>query len=271
MKHRWQCLAVWRRAFVLVFAASLAATTGLVLTRTTVIAIYANTETTTLPFTLETEVYHYENKEAGELLSRSIVARRSDGSSVTMSTVLGPKGLEAGLIARRLMFPDGRSVTVFDWLKSKTTWPQLSGESLIRVKKRFLNPPDNCLASGETLLGPDTVIGQPTVMIRRQPVGKTVTTYWRAPALACEKVQYRVEAIAPDGSMKLQAVAKPISLKMGEPVAWLFDEGTTYTERSPSETIRLGLEKLGVKWDDSMRSGEHKVSDQVYFGSKANK
>ena len=124
------------------------------------------------------------------------------------------------------------------------------------------------MTQGETLLGSDSVLGQPTVIIRGRPLPGTVRTYWHAPALACEVVQYRVEAQQADGSLKLQTVGKPISLRIGEPDASLFDEGANYIELSPSEVVRKGLERLGIAWNKTMRAGEHEVSDQVYYSGR---
>ena len=170
-KMYWLAAKV-RRTGIMLLAVPVVALTGFVFTKTAVLNHYAAAQTTPTPFVLEMETYILKDNPEGELIHRNVLARRSDGASVEIGTVFGRRGLEEGLTGRRLTFIDGRSISLLDWLQSKTTWPQPSVENVDLLKARIFNPPANCLGEGETLLGSDSVLGQATLMIRDRPMGR---------------------------------------------------------------------------------------------------
>ena len=128
-----------RRAGI-VLAVPAVALMGFVFTKTAVLNHYALAQSTATPFVLEMEVYVLKDQVEGELLTRKVVARRSDGTSVLKATVFGRVGLEAGLMGRRINFIDGSSISLVDWLHSKTTWPRPSAEAAAFHKARILPP-----------------------------------------------------------------------------------------------------------------------------------
>ena len=125
--------------------------------------------------------------------------------------------------------------------------------------KRFLsNPPADCMFHpGEILLGYDLVFGQKAAIIKEPPHPDGASQQmkkWRSPLLGCQNLQYRLEARQPDGSSKLLAEGRPVSLKLGEPPAALFDEGESFAELRPSQAGALVADRLGVVYDDWERS-----------------
>lgn len=242
---------------------------------------YAQTEVNESPFVLEVEGLQYDSSccgaeaKPGQVIMRKRVARRSDGAYMLSNNAYGPLGLEKGLMPRRLEFPDGRVVLLADWITSKTTMPKRSDEELARRKSNLRQPASNCLQPGDTLLGTELVLGYPTVKIRQRSLplrqgaevtaNPWVTTCWRAPTLACEELQSQVEVKQADGALKLTGATRPVSLKIGEPDPRLFDEGTNYTEVSPSDLIRKGGEILGLQIKEVP---ETRAADKAYFAGR---
>lgn len=194
-------------------------------------------------FTLQLNVYSYSQNPAGDLTSVTTTARRSDGTTVELNSVGDPS---LGIDARRITYGDGRSVSMVDAVGAKTTWPKPPDEDVLELHRLLLNPPSNCVFEGEIFEGSATVLGHPVKVVKslRLP-GKTVTE-WRAPDLACYRLQYRLEAKQQDSSLILEAEGKAQSLTMGDPDAALFNDGATYAERKPSEIQHLVLEKMNI-------------------------
>jgi hypothetical protein len=179
-------------------------------------------------------------------------------------------------MARRLELPDGTSFVLADWIKSRTTMPRLTDEQLARWKAQVERQPASCLRPNDTLVSHETILGQPAVVIREParpflqggrtiPAGR-VTTSWRAPALACEELQFKTETTQPDGSLKLKTASKAIRLELRDPDPELMDPGANYVERSPSEIIRIGGETIGLQLEPG-QIPERKL-DIPYFSGR---
>lgn len=185
------------------------------------------------------------------------MARRSDGATANVATV----GLiEWGTTTRKVTYPDGIWASVYDMIAAKTTW-HMHPVALASMKQRLQNPPADCVFKtegnprfirNETLLGHQVAIIQTLTSTERG-------TFWRAPDLGCEELQFRYEAIQSDGSFKLFSEERLISLKIGEPEPRLFELGANLKEMKPSEAHRLYFEKLGVPEDDNTK----RVSEQM--------
>jgi hypothetical protein len=195
------------------------------------------------PYVVETEVYAFEHDPHGAVAIKTMFARRSDGATVRVESI-GP--LQLGITARRITFTDGRSVSVVDAFKMKTTWPAVPAGRLDHFNAQRLKGTPNCVRSpGETVLALDLVAGQMVVGVRTDltqgPVLKRMTE-WRARDLGCLTLNYRVEDQKPDGSWWLRTEGRLVSLKLEEPDPKLFVDGAGYTEAKPSEVESKLLE-----------------------------
>jgi hypothetical protein len=207
-----------------------------------------------VPFVLDTEVYTLENNpnREFELFSKKTIARRSDGSTVFVGNV-GP--IAWGQTGRKITFMDGTIVSVVDSLGTKTSWPGIPQGELAQFRRGFLHPPANCVRRvGETLLGYAEVVSERVAIVRESPLqGGGVAdplrfTYYRAPNLACETLEYQVEEQA-GGSWRLITKSSVVSLRLEEPDPGLFDVPSTYTESRPSELQHKLLQKMGIPED----------------------
>lgn len=250
--------------------------TAFIVARTVTISNYAHAQVQATPFVHEVEVYNYEGSEAGEskLISRRVYARRSDGASMLSETVLGSVGLAQGLMSRRLEFPDGRRMVITDWIPAKTTMPTRSDQELARWKAGLYKAPENCLASGDVLIGSESVLNHATLVVKKQslPLGgatgpvpnDTEMTEWRAPDLGCHVVQYRIEVPKP-GGVKSITIGRATRLAIGEPDSQMFNEGVNYPEKSPSEMVRAGAAKAGIQLNDIQST---RKADEAYFAAR---
>jgi hypothetical protein len=113
----------------------------------------------------------------------------------------------------------GARLNVLDFV-SLTKWNTKSSE-LTALKDRLMNPPPDCLYRPFKLVGRDNLLGEQVVMVEavyQHPVGGPGHDYlWLAPRLGCESMKFRLETQQPDGSYKLIAESKPVSLRLGEP------------------------------------------------------
>jgi hypothetical protein len=198
----------------------------------------ARAEVVVTPFVLEMESYSFESNPAGELISKSTIARRSDGATALVTTALGRVGLEAGETARKITLTDGTIFTLVDSIRAKTTWPRMSREQLAAMKARLVDPPKNCVFPGETLVGYKTVMNERVAAIRWPPMPKYEHVDWRAPSLGCQSLGYTSYVKESDGNSRPRAEGRPTSLTLGEPDAGLFDLGTNHEELRPSERVR---------------------------------
>jgi hypothetical protein len=196
---------------------------------------------------------------------RKTVARRSDGTTALIESV-GP--LAWNQYGRKITFLNGRSVSLVNLIRSKSTWPRKSESQVALLKSRLTNPPENCKSqAGEELVGSDVIAGEPVSILQvaiplprgtsgtatccgGEPIVAKRLTMWLAPRLGCECLQYHVEGVRPDGTSKLIVDGGPAQIVFGEPDSHWFDEGSDYTEATPSEIQTRFLEKVGVQKDD---------------------
>jgi hypothetical protein len=124
--------------------------------------------------------------------------------------------------------------------------------------------------AGQARVGEDTVAGQEVVVVERElPTGegqpKRKETDWRAPALGCQTLTYKVEDQQADGSWWLRTEGRVVSLTLEEPDPKLFDDGADYTEAKPSEVQRKLLEIQGIPVDDATWSQKAEQMDKGYL------
>ncbi|MGH9469666.1 MAG: hypothetical protein ACRD1N_04900 [Terriglobia bacterium] len=185
-----------------------------------------------------------------KIISTRTEARRSDGASVLVTTILGLAGLNAGATARKITFMNGRVITLIDSISAKTTWPRQNAEAVTRVKQFLLNPPENCIfRSNERLLRYEVVLGQKAAVVSQQPLPDGTDTHsikWRALALSCATLKYELVEPGSNGSERVLSEETAISLKVGEPSAALFDDGANYTEMSQSGLVYAEANHLGI-------------------------
>jgi hypothetical protein len=219
------------------------------------------------PYVLDTEVFGFEHDPHGSMGFKTTFAHRSDGASVRVEN-LGP--LSLGITGRLITFMDGRSVTAVDAFRMKTTPRTASAGALEAWKARRLQATPDCIQmAGEARVGEDTVAGQDVWVIEselptRDGQPKMKETEWRAPALGCARLTYKVEQQQPDGSWWLRTEGRVVSLNLEEPDPKLFDVSADYTEVKPSEIQRKLLELRGIPVDEATWSQEAEQMDKGY-------
>ena len=130
-------------------------------------------------------------------------------------------------------------------------------EEMAVLKGRLRNPPVDCLYWPKArVISRETLFGQPVVVLQKTYKMENIRiTKWLAPQLGCESLQWRLETQQTDGSYKLEADEKLISLEMKEPDPFLFAPGAHYEEVLPSEIIRRAPHSIGVP--ESPESQQH--------------
>lgn len=185
---------------------------------------HASAQVKATPFMAELHSYTFETNPAGELLTKKMIARRSDGTTATIHTV-GP--ISKGWTSRKIQYMDGRYTGIVDRVSSILRG-SVDSSQLAGLKARLMNPPQNCVVDVSfRLVGNEEVFGrQLAKIVRRQPNG--VHTGWYDPALGCEILQSSMEETQPDGSLKLKSRLTTVGLSMSEPDQRLFEEPLSY-------------------------------------------
>lgn len=214
-----------------------------------------------VPFVLEIHSYSFKDNPAGELFHKTIVARRSDAATVSISTV-GP--LSWGKTVKKLTFTDGERVTVFDLIRAKTSW-HLRPSALATLKDRIENHPSDCVFGADTkFLRTDVLLNHPVVVVEKDLSEEhTTITRWMAPDLGCESLQFRYGSRQPDGSLKQLSESRLVDLRLGDPDPRLFDPAVNYEELRPSDAQSRYFQKLGLPEDDESKQSVERL-DKKY-------
>lgn len=209
----------------------------------------------TEPYTLERTISGPNKK----FDTKEILARRSDGATLRMHWI-GPA--EGGQFVRELKFPDGRSLTLYDSVKAKVTWPAMT-----EIEVRMLTSPARAAdcSGGRPLLRDDQMEGQ-EVDVFQITAGSFRATMWAAPKLGCEHLYVNSEVMKADGSFGPSMETKTTRLAIGEPEPRLFEIAPDLVEMKPSaaqkrvwESLDLGLgpeEKAALLRDIQRESAE---------------
>ena len=233
------------------------------ISKSAVIRHIAKAQTPATPFTLTVEGYDFQESVEGKLFLKKTVAMRSDGATVLLQNIGGPVGLQLGDVSRKIQFTDGQRLTIFDSVATFTKWPLPPELTIARIKEATLRPPANCVFPNpnKSLVGHEAVMNHDAVMVRTT-IGKGRFTQWRAPDLQCETLRSQSEDQQPDGSFKLVAEVKPISLVIGEPNPHLFEVPANYTSVTPSESMRREAARVGWSWSADMDREAQRHDDQ---------
>jgi hypothetical protein len=224
--------------------------------------------------TVPVEPYYMERTiadPADPVGMKEVHARRSDGATVVVSTVA-----RSDQHTRNLRFADGGSVTVYDTVKAKVTWPAPNEVEKNMLRSRALSSPSDCGASAGfgTLLRREEMEGQDVAVIQRTD-GSRRATFWAAPKLGCQYLYVDTEVMQSNGSFRKSAQTKTTRLVVGEPDPQLFEIAPDFVEMKPSEAQRrvwesmdLGLspEKKAAVMRDLQREGAE--MDKQYEGKK---
>ncbi|HEV2378796.1 MAG TPA: hypothetical protein VG206_03255 [Terriglobia bacterium] len=226
---------------------------------------FALGQTGVTSFVLQTETRSYNRGLNGQLVQRKTVARRSDGSTATLTERTFP----TNRTLRSIIFANGDVVTFVDNIAAKTTWPgKFSGEGLTRRMAWITHPAQNCSAPGDTFGAYTTLLGHRVAAVKWPLIQNSQVTTWAAPDLGCEALRGKAEMRQPDGSFRLDSEEVAVFLRMGEPDASLFRGQPNYHEVRPSDLERLEAEKLGVSLpDDTIR--HYQTVDQQYSEMRA--
>jgi hypothetical protein len=186
---------------------------------------------------------------------KEIVARRSDGATVAISTSRIGK---SGQHTRQLKFADGRSFTLYDDVKAKVTWPLLSKPEIDMLNSKSANP--DCKPGGgrTLLLRHEQMEGVDVAVIETSSESFRFTT-WEAPSLGCEKLYVKSERMNQDGSFRVSAETKATRLLIGEPDPRLFEIGPDLVEMKPSEAERRFVDSLKMDLDALGLSAQEKA------------
>jgi hypothetical protein len=217
------------------------------------------------PFHMTRTLVTYQQGKAVEW-AKTTIAKRGDGSEAIIESV---PPLSAGTFTRNLKFADGKSVTVYDSIKVKTTWPELSEEEIEGLEQRRFTR--NCdVREPSRFLRFDHLAGQEAAVVQNAGDGYRVTR-WMAPALACRDLYYRIEAVGLDGELALRSETRLDELVIGEPDAGLFDPGESYTEMKPSAASARLYEQMGVTLPPNEAALERQAleeADKRYLGQE---
>jgi len=233
----------------------------------------ASPQPTAEPFYLE-RTYSIPNSAGHLVLSKRMsVARRSDGLTATIMSV-GPLAL--GHTSRIVTFLDGSSISLYDSIKMKSTWPvRSSGNPRVQPPTEV---PNDCGGSlmigtpGFAFKGYDHILGRDVAVFIVTTTDGMRFTASRAPSLGCEVLHSVQEVLQPDGSTTLLGEATVTEIIPGEPDSRLVDLGNTYVEALPSvaqgrmiSEMRLALpqdelqqiNRQGLKADRSYNNRRH--------------
>jgi|HubBroStandDraft_6_1064221.scaffolds.fasta_scaffold00142_2 hypothetical protein len=225
----------------------------------------AHAQVSVTPFVLRTESYNYDKGPKGELFVKEVVARRSDGATAVISTV---GDLSLGYTIKTLTFLDGTSITVYDPIRTKSSW-HVTTQRLAQLKEHLLlHPAPDCMPEGVRegpvrILGDDLILGHKVIQVESK-FGSGRLIEWDAPDLACKTLEFRFEERQPDGSLKIKTHEKAISLDIGEPPSSIFDVGADYQEMKPSEAQARYFQKAGVPEDTASKQSAQQA-DIVYL------
>jgi hypothetical protein len=178
-----------------------------------------------------------------ETETKEFLARRSDGAIMDMRA---PLRIAPQAYVRELHFPDGRRVTIYDSIRTKTTWPR--GVETHPVAANATDGPSDCAASSNgNLLRHEQMQGV-DVDVVQQFAGSYRLTLSAAPRLGCQALAASSEAVQPDGSFRPSMDTKTIKLVVGEPEARFFEIGPDLVEMKPSEAQRRFYDSLELPW-----------------------
>lgn len=201
------------------------------------------------PFTLITQNYVYDSSGTRGLNSRRVVARRSDGATVTLNFQPQDKQTGTHPRVRTITFLDGRFWDVYDSIHAFVKWPATRERTMLQ--RNLLAPLKDCLLedSGEYLDKYETWGDVSVAVIRSLPKGSSGTTFWLAPSLGCQQLQTTYTQVRSDGSFRLVSEEKFVSIKLGEPEAALFTVPSTYASLIPSNALHEEFKHNGRPWD----------------------
>lgn len=208
------------------------------------------------PFILRLNNFVFDEEHpSGRLIGKTVVARRADGSIVRVSTEFGPVGMASGYKSRFITFWDGRQDSIFDAVQCSVPVPPISGKALAAFHERALDPPSNCVGTGDTLLGFEMRGGVRVAKISVTPPAGSefVLTQWRAPDLGCAMVQATAQKRRADGSLLMSGQNKLVSLKLAPPDPDLFEVPSDYAKVKPSQALKREAEGLGIAWSRGLR------------------
>jgi hypothetical protein len=214
------------------------------LSRTITVSRLASAQVKAVPFTLELRHYRFDEDPNGQHFQTSVIARRSDGSTAQIRPV-GPAAF--GWTLRRVVYMDGRALTISDLLASRISG-QTPEHELASLKAKLSNIQPDCGVKRSQILEHSSVMGVPVVFFATStPEGRLVIG--QAPSLGCEVLRFWHEKNQPDGSLTRVSEVRAEKLVWGEPDPSLFDGKPEYTETRPSQMQERYYEKAGIPVD----------------------
>ncbi len=207
-----------------------------------------------VPFTLERRMYDFDSSGTRGFEWRHIVARRSDGATVTSRFQPQDKETATHPRMRVIQFLDGHSLEIYDNIRAFVDWPAPRERTLLQSE--LLAPSKNCFLTGYGLYFDkyDTLGGVRVAVIRSLPKGSSGITRWLAPELGCEELQNTYTQVQADGSFRLVSEEKFVSLRLGEPDAAFFNVPSTYASLTPSAALHKQTVVTGGPWNSEMQA-----------------
>ena len=176
-----------------------------------------------------------------------VLARNADGAVAR---------IENGSAAvRDIFFADGRTVSVFDDLKVKVTWPKgtrRQGVSDDATPDCNVESLDALGQPTDPTLGLESVLGEAVVVSEAKMGGFTIIT-WRAPRLACEELYYRSEKADADGTRTVVAELKTTQLLFSDPDPRLFTVNPGFPEIPLPDRLGAMAGEIGLPLPEDER------------------
>jgi len=204
-------------------------------------------------FTLQQDVFAFARKPAGELTSRRTLARRTDGSESQVDVVRVGE-TEEFQILRKVEFADGAAMTLIDSINGKLSG-FVDGRRLDRRLQKMTSPPRDCLEGTETVVGRETLFGEPFLVVEGAD-GRGRRRTWKSMRLGCTWVQLLQEQKNSAGGWDRQLLVVLTGFNLNEPEPQLFAAGEKYKEMTPTQSYLESARRRGIDPDSCSKCKE---------------
>lgn len=241
-------------AAVLIFASYHYARTG-------IMHVEAQQAVHVKPYVAEYWLTSYVMNPKGEVVEKRQVARRSDGATAKLVTILsGPEVAPH----RTVVLPDGRRILLNDNQAVRSTF-YMNDQELAQFKNSLVKSAaaQDCGIEPEVLVGTGTRLGYRTQVWKidqKSDDGSTLDrmTNYRAPELGCVDLETTLGEVQPNGKVKLHWRLTAQSVSQTEPLEEDLQIGASYREVLPSEFDKLTY-KIAALAEEASKTPECKT------------
>lgn len=180
-------------------------------------------EVTAVPFVLYLEISQPGPDGVSTVASTKMVARSASGTTAYLDVA-------AGRWDRKVVYLDGRSLSLMNAYRSKNRWPEEPAEEAAALKGRLSRPSADCESPGTGKLLRVEEIEREQVGVLALTAAENRFKQWLAPRLGCEVLAFTDEQRQSDGTYLLKAKGKALSLVFGETDFRYFETGDDFRE-----------------------------------------